>query len=66
MGSHIYLSCICLMLLLSGVGRAQHNVTSATLSGRIEDATKPINNLLPAPTAKAGTDSLTCAPAITI
>jgi hypothetical protein len=38
MGSHIYLSCICLMLLLSGVGRAQHNVTSATLSGRIEDA----------------------------
>ena len=38
MRPHIYLSCICLMLLLSGVGRAQHNVTSATLSGRIEDA----------------------------
>src|ERR1043165_691994 len=30
--------CICLMLLLSSVSRAQHNVTSATLSGRIEDA----------------------------
>src|ERR1044072_257806 len=38
MKPHIYLSCICLMLLLSGAGRAQHNVTSATLSGRIEDA----------------------------
>ena len=38
MKPHIYLSCICLMLLLSGVGRAQHNLTSATLSGRIEDA----------------------------
>src|SRR6185437_14763029 len=38
MRPHFYLSCICLMLLLSGVGRAQHNVTSATLSGRIEDA----------------------------
>src|SRR5678815_1147858 len=38
MKPHIYLSCICLMLLLSGVGRGQHNVTSATLSGRIEDA----------------------------
>src|SRR6185369_2640863 len=38
MRPHIYFPCICLMLLLSGVGRAQHNVTSATLSGRIEDA----------------------------
>ena len=38
MSPRIYLSCICLMLLLSGVGWAQHNVTSATLSGRIEDA----------------------------
>ena len=38
MRPHIHLSCICLMLLLSGVGWAQHNVTSATLSGRIEDA----------------------------
>ena len=38
MRPRIYLSCICLMLLLSGVGWAQHNVTSATLSGRIEDA----------------------------
>src|ERR1051325_822554 len=39
MRPHFYLSCICLMLLLSGVGWAQQNVTSATLSGRIEDAT---------------------------
>jgi len=39
MKPHIYLFCICLMLLLSGVGRTQQNVTSATLSGRIEDAT---------------------------
>src|ERR1043166_9074500 len=38
MRPHIYLFCISLMLLLSGVGRAQYNVTSATLSGRIEDA----------------------------
>src|SRR5262249_11608684 len=38
MRSHFYLPCICLMLLLSGVCWAQHNVTSATLSGRIEDA----------------------------
>ena len=38
MRPHNYLSCICLMLLLSGVGWAQHNVTSATLTGRIEDA----------------------------
>ena len=38
MRPHIHLSCICLMLLLSGVVWAQHNVTSATLSGRIEDA----------------------------
>ena len=37
MKPHLYLSSICLMLLLSGAGRAQHNVTSATLSGRIED-----------------------------
>lgn len=38
MRAHFYLSCICLMLLLSSVGWAQQNVTSATLSGRIEDA----------------------------
>ncbi len=38
MKPHNYLSCICLVLLLSSVGWAQHNVTSATLSGRIEDA----------------------------
>ena len=38
MKPHTYLSCICLMLLLSGAGWAQHSVTSATLSGRIEDA----------------------------
>src|SRR5215510_8205090 len=38
MKPRIYFSCICLMLLLSGVGWAQHNVTSATLTGRIEDA----------------------------
>lgn len=37
MKPHLYLSSICLMLLLSAAGRAQHNVTSATLSGRIED-----------------------------
>src|ERR1051325_1947530 len=37
MRPHIYLSCICLVLLLSSAGRAQYNVTSATLSGRIED-----------------------------
>jgi carboxypeptidase family protein len=44
MKPHIYLSCICLMLLLSGVGRAQHNVTSASLSGRIEDASGAVVN----------------------
>jgi len=44
MRSHIYLSCICLMLLLSGVCRAQQNVTSATLSGRIEDASGAVVN----------------------
>jgi hypothetical protein len=38
MKPHIYLFCICLMLLLSSVTQAQYNVTSATLSGRIEDA----------------------------
>src|SRR5215510_8148309 len=38
MRPHNYFSCICLMLLLSGVGWTQHNVTSATLTGRIEDA----------------------------
>ena len=38
MKPQLYLTCICLMLLLQGVGWAQHNLTSATLSGRIEDA----------------------------
>src|ERR1043165_5077986 len=42
MRPHIYLSCICLVLLLSSAGRAQYNVTSATLSGRIEDASGAI------------------------
>src|ERR1051325_1573414 len=38
MKPHLYLPCICLMLLLGGVALAQQNVTSATLTGRIEDA----------------------------
>jgi hypothetical protein len=44
MKPHNFLSCICLMLLLSGVGRAQQNVTSASLSGRIEDASGAVVN----------------------